>query len=615
MTTATKPRPKKGRGTQTTAPTPAQPTETLTRIAVDSVVPSPYQPRRAFDEAQLAELAASLQASGLLQPISVRTVARGDRIVHELIAGERRLRAAQLAGWADIPAIIRLMDDSEAQALALVENLQRADLSPLEEAQAIKKLMTARKLSQTAVAELLGIPRSTVGDRVGLLEIGPWLELLSAGEITVSQAVELRRLRGASIGVHEAAIEATRSWAGGRPLSTIDIAQFRHCVPHWYSASTYPLEQSPAHWERQPAFDVAAHDDECSCGRVSLDSPPRAFCVNPDWWQPQHDAALAAARETDTSTTGAAQAADTPAREWSDLGVKLSMPQGAEVAVVTYAGVPDGHVLLVGPTGRWFTGQGWDPADVVPMIAADELVAARNPRGGWQIMTTAEDAVEIGRERWHARWEAREEELRAVAAAAGGARPWQVRGPGALQVLLEALDNGDHLLERSIRAVRAHVSPPPDVVEELGLDGDEPLYIEMDDATVAWIRDLRGAHPEVLASEYLRQCLLRREGDPIKVQLQAEQAAAREEISRRPVPWVTTRPALLGEQEELLPDPAGARTVAECVVCGCTDTHACPEGCYWSAINREHHVGVCSSCAETLAAAEQTLAAHLEGER
>ena len=114
-----------GLSTSPGAATPAAPPSDYQRLAIASISPNPYQPRREFNEAELAELQASLKSSGLLQPITVRRSAVG----YELISGERRLRAATRLGWTDIPAIIRDVDDRTLLTLALVENLQRADLN------------------------------------------------------------------------------------------------------------------------------------------------------------------------------------------------------------------------------------------------------------------------------------------------------------------------------------------------------------------------------------------------------------------------------------------------------------------------------------------------------
>ena len=138
-----------------------------TEIPIDRIVPNPYQPRRQFARAELDQLAASLKQHALLQPIVVRKA--GDR--YELISGERRLRAASLAGWSRIPAQVREVDDQEMAELALVENLQRKDLSPMEKARAFRRYLQTHKTTQEALAKRLQLDRSTVANFLRLLEL------------------------------------------------------------------------------------------------------------------------------------------------------------------------------------------------------------------------------------------------------------------------------------------------------------------------------------------------------------------------------------------------------------------------------------------------------------
>jgi len=137
----------------------------LRSIPISEIRPNPYQPRKEFRPEEIAELQASLAANGLLQPITVRTAASG----YELIAGERRLRAAAALGWTSISAIVVTFDDEAALTLALVENLQRSDLNPMEEAEGYQRLMTEFALTQQAVASAVGKDRSTVANLLRLL--------------------------------------------------------------------------------------------------------------------------------------------------------------------------------------------------------------------------------------------------------------------------------------------------------------------------------------------------------------------------------------------------------------------------------------------------------------
>ena len=138
-------------------------------IAVELIHPSPYQPRRHFEPEALARLADSIRAQGLIQPIVVRRRS-GE---YELIAGERRWRAAQLAGLAQIPALVREIDDHEAAALALIENLQREDLDPIEQAEAMRRLIEEFSMTHQQVADVLGVSRPMVSNALRLLDLAP----------------------------------------------------------------------------------------------------------------------------------------------------------------------------------------------------------------------------------------------------------------------------------------------------------------------------------------------------------------------------------------------------------------------------------------------------------
>ena len=140
----------------------------LREIAVTAIAPNPYQPRREFEEAPLQELADSIAASGLLQPVVVRARPNGR---YELIAGERRWRAVQRLGWQKIPAVIKEVDDRALLTLALIENLQRDDLSPLDAAVGYQRLMEEFSLPQQEVARLVGKDRSTVSNTLRLLRL------------------------------------------------------------------------------------------------------------------------------------------------------------------------------------------------------------------------------------------------------------------------------------------------------------------------------------------------------------------------------------------------------------------------------------------------------------
>jgi ParB family chromosome partitioning protein len=175
---------------------PAAVQGSATRLPIEQIHPDRANPRRTFDEAALEELAASLRNQGVLQPILVRKDARGG---YRIIAGERRWRAAQRAGLKEIPALVKEASDAEAYELALVENIQRADLSPLEEAEAYRRLIEERRLTQEQAADRVGKDRSTVANALRLLGLPNEVkQLLAEGDLDMGHARALLGLAKAA---------------------------------------------------------------------------------------------------------------------------------------------------------------------------------------------------------------------------------------------------------------------------------------------------------------------------------------------------------------------------------------------------------------------------------
>ena len=173
----------------TAAPQSGPPTERdepFREISLDQIIPNPRQPRRDFSESDLQELQLSMQASGLLQPIAVRPRKDGR---FELIAGERRFRAAGQLGWKTIPAVIRDVSDEQLLSLALVENLQRADLNPIEEAEGYRQLINEFGLAHQQVAQAVGKDRSTITNALRLLALPEDVQrLVRDGSLTLGHA-------------------------------------------------------------------------------------------------------------------------------------------------------------------------------------------------------------------------------------------------------------------------------------------------------------------------------------------------------------------------------------------------------------------------------------------
>lgn len=169
-----------------------KPAEEIEDLPLAEVRPNPYQPRKNFDEKKLAELAESIKENGVLQPIIVRRSVGG----YEIIAGERRCRASELAGQATIPAIIRQFDESQMMEVAILENLQREDLTPLEEAQAYEMLQKNLGLTQEEVSKKMGKSRPYITNYLRLLTLPQKTKgLLQRGELSMGQARTLLGLK------------------------------------------------------------------------------------------------------------------------------------------------------------------------------------------------------------------------------------------------------------------------------------------------------------------------------------------------------------------------------------------------------------------------------------
>jgi ParB family chromosome partitioning protein len=175
----------------TVAP-PVDPESKIWKVAIDKLSPGKYQPRTTFEKEPLQELAQSIKENGILQPIVARRTTSGKL---EIVAGERRWRASQLAGLHEVPVILKSYDDKQALELAIVENIQREDLNPIEEAEGYSRLITEFKLSQQQVAEKVGRDRATVANAVRLLALPNEIkDMISANDLSVGHAKVLLSL-------------------------------------------------------------------------------------------------------------------------------------------------------------------------------------------------------------------------------------------------------------------------------------------------------------------------------------------------------------------------------------------------------------------------------------
>ncbi|MBM4399117.1 MAG: ParB/RepB/Spo0J family partition protein [Candidatus Cloacimonetes bacterium] len=163
-----------------------QPKTGITTLPANRILPNSYQPRKHFDHDKLQELAASIRENGIIQPIIVTKTAESD---YELVAGERRLEAAKLAGLTDVPVIVRSVSHKEQLQLALIENIQREDLDPIEEANAYLKLMNEFQMTHAQISDIIGKDRSTITNSLRLLKLSDGIqEMIAYGKITSGHA-------------------------------------------------------------------------------------------------------------------------------------------------------------------------------------------------------------------------------------------------------------------------------------------------------------------------------------------------------------------------------------------------------------------------------------------
>ena len=168
------------------------PKEEIVNVSLDDLRSNPYQPRKVFDEKALQELSSSIKEHGVFQPIIVKKSIKG----YEIIAGERRVKASKLAGLKEIPAIVRDFTDNEMMEIALLENLQRENLSAIEEANAYKNLLTSLNLTQEQLSERIGKSRSHITNMIGLLSLPTTTQnLINQKEISMGHARVLSKLK------------------------------------------------------------------------------------------------------------------------------------------------------------------------------------------------------------------------------------------------------------------------------------------------------------------------------------------------------------------------------------------------------------------------------------
>lgn len=205
-------------------------------LPIESIAPNPHQPRRQFDEERLAELAASLKTTGVIQPVIVRQV-DGE---YQLIAGERRWRAAQHAGLSTLPAIVRSVDSAAQAQMALVENIQREDLNPIERASAYCKMMEKLSLTQNELASRLGENRSVIAHYIRLLDLHPDVqELIRDGQLQMGHGKLLVSIEDLNLQAMLAKKVAEMGWSVRELEQQLEIKEESDAKPDVVSRKVY----------------------------------------------------------------------------------------------------------------------------------------------------------------------------------------------------------------------------------------------------------------------------------------------------------------------------------------------------------------------------------------
>lgn len=482
------------------------------------IEPDPEQPRDEPD----AELRDSIARQGILQPITVR-VHPTKRGHYMIVDGERRWRGA--AGvQAKVPVIVRRDQEDELQRLLTQLGANTGlPLTPLEEARAFHRAIELSGKSATEIAELAGRPRSTVGERLGLLELGPWQALLEKGELPVSHAVRvLVPLRGVPDAYHRHAIETIRKdyrWTQAK--GTISIGAFESVVRTTYARFMYPLLRSTKSYGKNPEFNTKAHDQECECGTIAFEldyGGKRKCCGNPDWWKPRHRKALAEQKK------------NAPAkRQQHDARPRLVLPEGAPRLKAKVYDPPKGMQYLTDARGLWDVAKlECDPAELV--IDDAKLVLVDVGYGADIVATKDLAAVRTAREAWKARWASRLEALRRSLLVqlreheATGA----IVGAGA-PALLHAVGE---LFATALLDLAAVLEVPVPVAVQQANKWTRGEKVR------AWLKTLDGPVAERLLTSVA--VVVGRELELPLEQIAKEQDAARKKIQQRRIPWLAT---------------------------------------------------------------------------
>lgn len=233
-------------------------TPEIALVAINTIRANPNQPRRDFEEDSLNELADSIRSSGVLQPILVRPV-QGEDFLYELVAGERRWRASQIAELTEVPALVRELDDQESLAIALIENLQREDLNPIEEAMGLKRLQEQFSLTQEDLAERVGKSRPAIANTLRLMQL--------------PEAIQMDIRKGAMTAGHGRSIlavtdpEAQEAFRMRILEKGLSVRETEAVAAYWKRMGALPGDETPAPAARRKTAPMPPSREVVDLGR------------------------------------------------------------------------------------------------------------------------------------------------------------------------------------------------------------------------------------------------------------------------------------------------------------------------------------------------------------
>ena len=543
----------------------------------EQLVPWPgLNPRRHFDPAKLQELVESVRQRGIHQPVLVHL---RDELPHWIVAGERRWRAATAAAGADVPAIARVYTEDEALEIALIENLDRDDLTPIEEARGFQALLARPEMTQRKLGEKIGRTQPYISNRIRLLELPEEiLALIETGKLATSVARDqlLRFLAvpepyrsGFFAAVAEALEDITELDDAEDMILGVAMDRTRSLNANGYGKDV-------------PVFAPRRHSKGCDCGSPEIDfggyRGKMKRCWNVEWWNAEQKRAKAdkkkrEQRGTERTVERAERMGEFPVLRSDALHKRFGSPYGSDQKYVDVAKA-DGDFSRT----RWNETAEFDPAVLDP----SSLIVVRDQwRNQLSLVSTDVKAVESARKAFDHNAKVRIKAERKSRAArdletvrSSASAEW--RDTAIVVRTMLRFGHGIHLLNELAR--------------ELGfrptgrgtLDGLSAERM-MDTVHVAVLRAIRHDRPEVLLAEQI---------------IRDELAAPHREALRALIPWdpsAAVDDEEAEQDEEDLQEPEDGE--ASCVVCGCTDSAACDAGCSWLAVDRENGAGVCSSCA------------------